>query len=137
MKLLINCKLLSVGNRIKTSGSSGWCEYFNVPMCQPVGFVTHRYASLARRDRSKTVAKPKINPSCVRHSKRRRLISNLGACPIGCEVLTRFPRASGASEQRSQFPSYTYTLYCLAYISWYYLILSAISNITLHCTKWK
>ena len=50
---------------------------------------------------------------------------------------TRFPRASGASEQRSQLPSYTYTLYCLAYISWYYLILSAISDITLHCTMWK
>ena len=37
VKLFINCKLLSVGNSIKTSGSSGWCEYFNVPMCQTVG----------------------------------------------------------------------------------------------------
>ena len=46
-------------------------------------------------------------------------------------------KASGASEQRSQFPSYTYTLYCHAYISCYYLILSAISDITLHCTMWK
>ena len=47
---------------------------------------------------------------------------------------TRFLRASGASEQRSQFPSYTCNLYCLAYISCYYLILSAISDITLHFT---
>ena len=38
MKLFINCKHLSVGNRINTSGSSGWCEYFNVRMCQTVGF---------------------------------------------------------------------------------------------------
>ena len=37
VKLLINCLLLSVGNSIKTSGSSGWCEYNNVPMCQTVG----------------------------------------------------------------------------------------------------
>ena len=47
---------------------------------------------------------------------------------------TRSLRASGASEQRSQFPSYTYTLYCLAYISCYYLTFSAISDITLHFT---
>ena len=38
VKLFINCIHLSVGNRIKTSGSSGWCEYFNVRMCQTVGF---------------------------------------------------------------------------------------------------
>ena len=50
---------------------------------------------------------------------------------------TRFLRASGASEQRSQFPSYTYTICCLAYISSYYLILWAISDLTLHCTIWK
>ena len=37
MKLLINCKLLSVGNSIKTTGFSGCCEYFNVRMCQTVG----------------------------------------------------------------------------------------------------
>ena len=37
VKLFINCKHLSVGNRIITSGSSGWCEYFNVRMCQTVG----------------------------------------------------------------------------------------------------
>ena len=37
VKLIINCIYLSVGNRIKTSGSSGWCEYLNVPMCQTVG----------------------------------------------------------------------------------------------------
>ena len=37
VKLLINCKLFSVGSRIKTSGFSGWYEYFNVAMCQTVG----------------------------------------------------------------------------------------------------
>ena len=37
IKLLINCLLLSVGNSIKTSGSSGWCEYNNVTMRQTVG----------------------------------------------------------------------------------------------------
>ena len=37
VKLSINCIHLSVGNRIKTSRSSGWCEYLNVPMCQTVG----------------------------------------------------------------------------------------------------
>ena len=37
VKLLINCKLSSVRNSIKTSGSPGWYEYFNVPMCQTVG----------------------------------------------------------------------------------------------------
>ena len=37
VKLLINYKLLSVGNAKKTSGSSGWWEYFKVPMWQTVG----------------------------------------------------------------------------------------------------
>ena len=50
---------------------------------------------------------------------------------------TRFLLASGACAQRSQSPSYTYTFYCLAYISCYYLILSDISDITLHMTMWK
>ena len=61
-------------------------------------FVTHLYASLARRARSKTVAKPKTNPSCVRHSIWRRLISNLGTCRIGCDVGLDFhERAERAS----------------------------------------
>ena len=52
---------------------------------------------------------------------------------------TRFLRARGASEQRSQFPSYTtyttytYASYCLPYISCYYPIFP-ISDITLRCT---
>ena len=50
---------------------------------------------------------------------------------------TRFLRASGASEQRSQFPTYTYASYCLPYISCYYLTLSAISDHMLQCTVWK
>ena len=37
VKQFTNCKHLSAGNRINTSGSSGWCEYFNVRMCQTVG----------------------------------------------------------------------------------------------------
>ena len=37
VKLLINCKLLSVGNSKKTTGSSVCCEYFDVLMCQSVG----------------------------------------------------------------------------------------------------
>ena len=63
---------------------------FQCPHVPTGWFVTHLYASLARRDRSKTVAKPKINPSCFRHWKWRRLISNLGACLIGCEVGLEF-----------------------------------------------
>ena len=50
---------------------------------------------------------------------------------------TRFFRASGASEQQLQFPSYTYILYCLPYISCCYLTLSAISDHRLHFTVWK
>ena len=48
VKLFTNCKLLSVGNSIKTSGSSGWCDYFTVPMCQSVGlWLTFTRPSLA------------------------------------------------------------------------------------------
>ena len=35
--------------------------------------------------RSKAIALPKTNPSCVRYSIRSRLISNLQTCRIGCE----------------------------------------------------
>ena len=37
VKLLISYKLLSVGHSMKTTGSSGCCEYFNDPMCQTAG----------------------------------------------------------------------------------------------------
>ena len=50
---------------------------------------------------------------------------------------TRFLGASGASVQWFQFPSYSYTLYCHAYFSSYYLILWATSDLTLHCSMWK
>ena len=50
---------------------------------------------------------------------------------------TRFLRASGPSEQRLQYPCYTYSVYCLAYISSYHQVLTAISDLTLHCTMWK
>ena len=63
---------------------------FQCPYVPTGWFVTHLYASLARRSRSNTVAKPKTNPSCVRHSIWRRLISNLGSCRIGCEVVLDF-----------------------------------------------
>ena len=60
--------------------------------------MTHIYASIARCARSKTMAKPKPNPSCVRYSIWRRLISNLGSCRIGCEVgLDFYERAERAS----------------------------------------
>ena len=53
VKLLINCKLLSVGNSLNTSGASGWCEYFNGLMCQTVGlwhtFTRRPLAALARK----------------------------------------------------------------------------------------
>ena len=53
VKHLINCKLLSVGNSIKTTGFSGWCEYFNVPMCHTVRlwhtFTRPSLAALARK----------------------------------------------------------------------------------------
>ena len=71
---------------------------FQCPHVPTGWFVTHLYASLARRARSKTVAKPKTNPSCVRHSIWRRLISNLGTCRIGCDVgLDFYERAERAS----------------------------------------
>ena len=53
MKLFINCKHLSVGRRIKTFGSWGWCECFNVRMCQTVGlwhtFTRNSLDALARK----------------------------------------------------------------------------------------
>ena len=71
---------------------------FQCPHVPTGWFVTHLYASLARRARSKTVAKPKINPSCFRHWIWRRLISNLGTCRIGCDVgLDFYERAERAS----------------------------------------
>ena len=61
-------------------------------------FLTHLYASLALRARSKTVAYPRSHPSCVRYSIRWRLISNLLTCRIGCEVgLDFYERAERAS----------------------------------------
>ena len=53
VKLLINCNLLSVGNSIKTSGSSGCCEYCNVPV-SPRGFPHAVFSN--RRSRPYNVA---------------------------------------------------------------------------------
>ena len=61
-------------------------------------FVTHLHASIAQCARSKTMAKPTTNPSCVRYSIWRRLISNLETCRICCEVgLDFYERAERAS----------------------------------------
>ena len=71
---------------------------FQCPYMPIRWFVTHLYACLARRARSKTVAHPNPNPSCVRHSIWKRLISNLATCRIGCEVGLDFhERAERAS----------------------------------------
>ena len=56
VKQLITCKLCSVSNSIKASGSSGWCKYFYVPTCQSIGLRrTFRHCSLAALAR-KTIA---------------------------------------------------------------------------------
>ena len=56
VKLLINWKLLSVGNRIKTSGTLGLVRIFQCPHVPNRWIVTHLYVSIARRSRSNTVA---------------------------------------------------------------------------------
>ena len=78
---------------------------FQCPYVPIRWFVTHLYACLARRARSKTVAHPNPNPSCVRHSIWRRLISNLGTCRIGYEVaLDFYERAERASNDHNFQP---------------------------------
>ena len=73
----------------------GLVRIFQCPYVLNRWFVTHIYASLARCARSKTIASPKTNPSYVRYSIRRRLISNLITVRIGCEVgLDFYERAS-------------------------------------------
>ena len=75
---------------------------FQCPHVPNRWIVTHIYSSLARRARSKTIAYPKTNPFCVRHSIWRRLISNLGTCRIGCEVgLDFYERAERASNDHN------------------------------------
>ena len=114
----------------------GLVRVFQCPYVPNRWFVTHLYASRARCARSKTIAQQ--NQSLLRslfHKEATYLkFANVSDRLWGW---TRFLRVSGASEQRSQFPSYIYALYCLAYISCYYLILSAISDMTLHCSMWK
>ena len=83
----------------------GLVRIFQCPYVQNRWFVTHNYASLARCARSNTVRKPKTNPSCVRYSTRRRLISNLLTCRIGCEDgLDFYERAERASNDNN-FPA--------------------------------
>ena len=136
MKLLINWKPLSVGNRINTSGSSGCCEYFNVPMCQTVGlwhtFTRLSLAVLARK--LWPVLKQIPLAFIIRYGAAYFKFGNVSDRLWGWTILLQ---ASGASEQRSQFPSNTYTFYCFAYISCYNLILSDISDTTLQFTTWK
>ena len=76
----------------------GLVRMFQCPYVPNRWIVTHLYASLVPCARSKTIAKPKTNPSCVRYSIWRRLIYNLRTCRIGCEVgLDLFQRAERAS----------------------------------------
>ena len=64
--------------------------------------LTHSSASLARRARSKTIAYPKTNPSCVHYSIWGDLFQNLGTCRIGCEVgLDFYERAERASNDHN------------------------------------
>ena len=132
VKLLINCKHLSVGTRINTSGASGWCEYFNIPMCQTVGlWHTFTRPSLAALPRK---LQPNLKPFPLAFVIRNG--GNLFQIWERVWSIVRLDQIF-TSEQRSQLPSYTYTLYCLAYTSYYYLILSAITDLTMHCTMWK
>ena len=76
----------------------GLVRIFQCPYVPNRWFVTYLYAYLAPCARSKTIAKPKTNPSCVRYSIWRRLISNLGTSRIGSEVgLDFYQRAERAS----------------------------------------
>ena len=71
---------------------------FQCPYVPNRWFVTHLYASLARCARSKTIAQPKTNPSCVHYSNGGDLFPILGTCRIGCEVgLDFYERAERAS----------------------------------------
>ena len=71
---------------------------FQCPYVPNRWFVKSFYATLARCARSKTIAYPKTNTSSVRYSIRRRHISNLLTCRIGCEVgLDLYERAGRAS----------------------------------------
>ena len=80
----------------------GLLRIFQCPYVPNRWFVTHLYASLAPCARSKTIASPKTDPACVRHSIWRRLISNLGTCRIGCNVgLDFYERAQRASNDHS------------------------------------
>ena len=98
VKLLITCKLCSVSNSIKASGSSGWCKYFYVHTCESIGLCrTFTHCTLAALAR-KTIAYPKTNPSCVRFSVWRQFTSNLRTCRFSCEVgLAFYERAERAS----------------------------------------
>ena len=109
---------------------------FQCPYLPNRWFVTLLYASRARCARSKTIAQQ--NQSLLRSLFDKEAIyfkfANVSDRLWGW---TRFLWASGASVQRLQFPSCTYTLYCHAYVSCYCLIFSAISDHTLHCTMWE
>ena len=90
----------------------GLVRIFQCPYVPIRWFVTHNYASLTRCARSNTIGYPKTNPSCVRYSTRRRLISNLLTCRIGCEVgLDFYERAERASND------YTFHAVLLPYIA--------------------
>ena len=92
----------------------GLVRIFQCPYVPNRWFVTHLYASLPRCARSNTIGEPKTNPSCVRYSTRRRLISNLLTCRIGCEVgLDIYERTERASND------YNFQAIHIPYITWY------------------
>ena len=71
---------------------------FECPNVPNRWIVTHLSAALARRARTKAIAKPKTNPSCVHYSIWWRHISNLRTCRVGCEVeLDFYERAERVS----------------------------------------
>ena len=75
---------------------------FQCPYVPNRWIVTHLSASLARHARSKTIAQPTTNPSCVHYSSGWRHISNLQTCRIGCEVgQDFFERAERASNDHN------------------------------------
>ena len=97
--------------------------------CAKPWILTHLYSSLDRRARSKTIAYPKTNPSCVRHSIWRRLISNLGTCRIVLRLVQIF--TSERSERATITISKLY-IYLLLPCIYYVLLPNFVSHFGHH-----
>ena len=75
---------------------------FQCPHVPNRWIVTHLSATLGRHARSKAIAEPKTNPSCVHYSIWWRHILNLRTRRIGCEVgLDLYERAERASNDHN------------------------------------